>query len=164
MTDVLYPSPPQLSSFFFFTGHWDGFCHHPLLLHARRKNYCYSFSIFEFIEGLLGINHRPGYEAAQRLFCYQVDRPHPSSGYLGILAPLAFLLTAEALTRVINEDDDIEGIIVNGAELKISQFADDTQLLAADYNSLTRSLSWVERYKIRGSLVRQTQRPKVRGT
>ena len=42
--------------------------------------------IFEFIEGLLGINHKPGYEAAQRLFCYQVDRPHPSSGYLGILA------------------------------------------------------------------------------
>ena len=62
------------------------------------------------------------------------------------LSPLAFLLTAEALTRAINEDEDIEGIVVNGAELKISQFADDTQLLAADYNSLARSLSWVERY------------------
>eukprot|EP00967_Tisochrysis_lutea_P060733 scaffold77695_cov30-Tisochrysis_lutea.AAC.2 len=54
------------------------------------------------------------------------------------LSPLVFLLTAKALTRVLNEDDDIEGILIkiNGAELKISQFADDTQLLAADYNSL----------------------------
>ena len=26
------------------------------------------------------------YKVALRLFCYQVDRPHPSSGYLGILA------------------------------------------------------------------------------
>ena len=42
--------------------------------------------VFEFIEGLIGINLRPGSEVAQRLFCYQVDRPHPSSGYLGILA------------------------------------------------------------------------------
>ena len=62
------------------------------------------------------------------------------------LSPLAFLLTAEALTRVVNEDDNIDGIIVNGAELKISQFADDTQLLAADYASLGRSLKWVDRY------------------
>ena len=40
--------------------------------------------------------------------------------------------------------------MINGAELKmkmkISQFADDTQLLAADYGSLARSLKWVERY------------------
>lgn len=27
--------------------------------------------------------------------------------------------------------------------MKISQFADDTQLLAADYESLARSLEWV---------------------
>ena len=39
-----------------------------------------------------------------------------------------------------------DGIVVNGAELKISQFADDTQLLAADYGSLARALKWVERY------------------
>lgn len=34
--------------------------------------------IFEFIEGLLGMNlrPRPGSEIAQRLFCYQVDKPH----------------------------------------------------------------------------------------
>ena len=56
------------------------------------------------------------------------------------------MLTAEALTRVINEDDNINGIKINGAELKISQFADDTQLLVADNASLGRSLKWVERY------------------
>eukprot|EP00967_Tisochrysis_lutea_P023378 scaffold26796_cov30-Tisochrysis_lutea.AAC.1 len=42
------------------------------------------------------------------------------------LSPLAFLLTVEALTRAINNDDTINGIIINGAELKKSQFADDT--------------------------------------
>ena len=39
------------------------------------------------------------------------------------LSPLAFLLTAETLTRVINEDENIEGIIINGAELKSSRSA-----------------------------------------
>ena len=41
----------------------------------------------------------------------------------------------------------MNGIIINGAELKISQFADDTQLMASDYPSLRRSFEWaVERY------------------
>ena len=52
---------------------------------------------------------------------------------------MAFVLTAEARTRAINEPDNIEGRIINGAELKISrQFTDDTQRLVADYDSLAR--------------------------
>ena len=43
---------------------------------------------------------------------------------------------------------------MNGAELKIRQFADDTQLLAADYNSLARSLDWVERMIRSGLMLR----------
>eukprot|EP00967_Tisochrysis_lutea_P136891 scaffold244794_cov28-Tisochrysis_lutea.AAC.1 len=39
--------------------------------------------IFAYIERLQGIRHPLQHETAQRLFCYQVNRPHPSSGYLG---------------------------------------------------------------------------------
>lgn len=60
------------------------------------------------------------------------------------LSPLTFLLTTEALTRAINGDDDISGVNLNGYSLKISQFADDTALIARDYRSLQRSLQWVE--------------------
>ena len=48
------------------------------------------------------------------------------------LSPLTFLLTTEALTRAINKDEDIEGVDLNGYNLKISQFADDTALIARD--------------------------------
>jgi hypothetical protein len=42
-------------------------------------------------------------------------------------SPLAFLIIAEGLTRLIEDCPDIEGIEINGAVIKISQFADDTQ-------------------------------------
>eukprot|EP00967_Tisochrysis_lutea_P126759 scaffold214790_cov32-Tisochrysis_lutea.AAC.1 len=45
------------------------------------------------------------------------------------LSPLTFLLTTEALPRAINRDEDIAGIDLNGYNLKISQFADDTALI-----------------------------------
>ena len=48
------------------------------------------------------------------------------------LSPLTFLLTTEALTRVINGDPDIQGVDLNGYDLKISQFADDTALIARE--------------------------------
>eukprot|EP00967_Tisochrysis_lutea_P013079 scaffold14555_cov29-Tisochrysis_lutea.AAC.5 len=46
------------------------------------------------------------------------------------LSPLTFLLTTEAVTRAINGDEDIEGVDLNRYNLKISQFADDTSLIA----------------------------------
>jgi hypothetical protein len=49
------------------------------------------------------------------------------------MSPLAFLVIAEALTRLIQNDDSIKGIEINGANIKISQFADDTLLFAESY-------------------------------
>ena len=51
-------------------------------------------------------------------------------------SPLIFLLVAEALTRAIEEEPAIRGINVHGTEIKITQFADDTQLILSGYKSL----------------------------
>jgi hypothetical protein len=39
-------------------------------------------------------------------------------------------MVAEALTRLIQSDESIHGIEINGEHIKIIQFADDTQLSA----------------------------------
>ena len=44
-------------------------------------------------------------------------------------SPLIFLMIAEALTRVVLDDTDLKGVMVGGAERKLTQFADDTQFL-----------------------------------
>ena len=42
---------------------------------------------------------------------------------------------------------DIQGVDLNGYNLKISQFADDTALIARDYTSLKRALEWVRAHE-----------------
>jgi hypothetical protein len=63
------------------------------------------------------------------------------------LSPLAFLVIAEALTRLIQNDDGINGIEINGVHIKISQFADDTQLFAETYEDFSKALEWVAIYE-----------------
>jgi hypothetical protein len=63
------------------------------------------------------------------------------------MSPLAFLVIAEALTRLIQNDASIRGIEINGANIKISQFADDTQLFAESYEDFKKALKWVEIYE-----------------
>jgi hypothetical protein len=62
-------------------------------------------------------------------------------------SPLAFLVVAEALTRLIQNDESIHGIEINGEHIKISQFADDTQLFAEKYEDFTKALVWVSIYE-----------------
>eukprot|EP00962_Isochrysis_galbana_P028587 scaffold9052_cov107-Isochrysis_galbana.AAC.7 len=49
-------------------------------------------------------------------------------------SPLAFLVVAEALTRLILESKDLTGITAGGINHRISQFADDTTVFARDYD------------------------------
>jgi hypothetical protein len=63
------------------------------------------------------------------------------------MSPLAFLVIAEALTKLIQNDASIKGIEINGANIKISLFADDTQLFAESYEDFNRALKWVEIYE-----------------
>jgi hypothetical protein len=62
-------------------------------------------------------------------------------------SPLAFLVVAEALTRLIQNDESINGIEANGEHLKISQFADDTQLFAEKYSDFEKALTSVKIYE-----------------
>jgi hypothetical protein len=57
-----------------------------------------------------------------------------------LMSPLAFLVITEALTKLIQNDDSIKGIEINGANIKISQFADDTQLFAESYKDFYKAL------------------------
>jgi hypothetical protein len=62
-------------------------------------------------------------------------------------SPLAFLVVAEALTRLIQNDESIQGIEINGEHIKISQFADDTQLFAEKYEDFIKAPVWVSIYE-----------------
>jgi hypothetical protein len=62
-------------------------------------------------------------------------------------SPLAFLIIAEGLTRLIEDYPDIEGIEINGAVIKISQFADDTQIIVRTYESIREVWPMLEKYE-----------------
>jgi hypothetical protein len=62
-------------------------------------------------------------------------------------SPLAFLIIAEALTRMLVAEEDIEGITINGIEHRISQFADDTQLLLKNFNSFEAAFKCIALYE-----------------
>jgi exonuclease III/sulfur relay (sulfurtransferase) DsrC/TusE family protein len=62
-------------------------------------------------------------------------------------SPLIFLIVAEALTRAIERDDKIKGILIDGQEYKITQFADDTQLLLRGYACLRRVFITLHEYE-----------------
>jgi hypothetical protein len=60
-------------------------------------------------------------------------------------------VVAEALTRLIQRDATIKGIEVNRANIKISQFADDTQIFAETFKDITKALRWVAIYEKRAT-------------
>jgi hypothetical protein len=62
-------------------------------------------------------------------------------------SPLAFLIIAEGLTQLIEDCPDIEGIEINGAVIKISQFADDTQIIVRTYESIQKVWPMLEKYE-----------------
>ena len=62
-------------------------------------------------------------------------------------SPLMFLLVAEALTRAIEEEHRIHGIKVHDTEIKITQFADDTQFLLSGYKNLKFVWPILEEYE-----------------
>jgi hypothetical protein len=49
-------------------------------------------------------------------------------------SPLAFLVVAEALTRLILESSDVIGIDIGIVNHRVSQFSDDTTIYAKDYD------------------------------
>ena len=62
-------------------------------------------------------------------------------------SPLIFILVGEALARAIKEDSGIKGIRVGGIEYRLTQFADDTQLLLGGYKYLKRTFAILKEYE-----------------
>ena len=63
-------------------------------------------------------------------------------------SPLIFLLVAEALTRAVLGDEDLKGYKTkSGLEVKLSQFADDTQFILRGYDQLKRMWLHIDRYE-----------------
>ena len=62
------------------------------------------------------------------------------------LSPYLFILSAEILSNKIRQNTDITGISVFGKEVKISQFADDTNLFCANMASVENALKTVQQF------------------
>ena len=61
------------------------------------------------------------------------------------LSPYLFILSAEMLASAVRKSINIKGIYVNGVEIKLSQYADDTTLiLDGSHESLLSSLAMLE--------------------
>ena len=59
------------------------------------------------------------------------------------LSPYLFILCAEILSIKIRSDPTVKGIYLFGNELKLSQFADDTNLFCADLTSVEKAFDIV---------------------
>ena len=68
------------------------------------------------------------------------------------LSPYLFVLSAELLSNKIRQDPTIEGIKIFGNEIKLSQFADDTNLFCADTISAENALRTVGDFGILAGL------------
>ena len=62
-------------------------------------------------------------------------------------SPIIFLLIAEALTRAVVRDSKLRGVTIAGIEYKITQFADDTQLILRGYKYLRRMWEILGQYE-----------------
>ena len=56
------------------------------------------------------------------------------------IAPYLFLLCAQVMYLLINNDSSIKGIFINKTEYKISQYADDTTLTLNGSKECSKSL------------------------
>ena len=59
------------------------------------------------------------------------------------LSPFLFILTAEVLSNKIRQNPTVKGIRLFGSEVKLSQFADDTNLFCGDLASVEQALDIV---------------------
>ena len=62
------------------------------------------------------------------------------------LSPYLFILSAEIMSNKIRHDPNIKGIKILGNELKLSQYADDTNLFCADLASVETALETVDNF------------------
>ena len=97
---------------------------------------------------LEGYNFGEGIVKWIQLFYKDIESAVMNNGYLtswfkplrGVrqgcpLSPYLFILTVEILSNNIRQDTNIKGIVIFGNEIKLTQFADDTNLFCRDLDS-----------------------------
>jgi len=62
------------------------------------------------------------------------------------LSPYLLILSAEIMANKIRQDLHVKGIEILGKELKLSQYADDTNLLCADLASVEKALEIIDNF------------------
>ena len=67
------------------------------------------------------------------------------------LSPYLFVLSVELLSNKIRQDPSIKGIKIFGNEIKVSQFADDTNLFCTDLTSVENALRTVGDFVVKKS-------------
>ena len=77
------------------------------------------------------------------------------------LSPYLFILTAEMLSNKIRQNSIIKGIRVFGSEVKLSQFADDTNLFCADVASVEQALKTMNAFGNFSGLVLNVEKTKA---
>ena len=65
------------------------------------------------------------------------------------LSPYLFILCVEVLADAIRKNQNVKGIFVNGNEIKISQYADDTALIVdGSLETLIASLHMLDNFQL----------------
>ena len=77
------------------------------------------------------------------------------------LSPCLFILSAEMLSNKIRQSRDIKGITIFGNEIKISQFADDTNFFCDNVTSAEKSLKTVNDFTDISGLRLNTKKTKA---
>ena len=62
------------------------------------------------------------------------------------LTPFLFILTVELMSNRIHQTDSVKGIVLFNNEIKLSQFADDTNLFCANVASVEAALAVVNQF------------------
>ena len=96
---------------------------------------------------------------------YATDWIKPSTGERQgcPLSPFLFMLSADLMSNKIRQSNDITGISLFSKEIKLSQFADDTNLLCADLESVENSLRSVNSFGDISGLRLNIERTKATG-
>ena len=77
------------------------------------------------------------------------------------LSPFLFILSAELLANKIRQDPKIEGIKILEKEIKLSQFADDTNLFCADLEAVKEALKLVDEFGRLSGLILNVKKSKA---
>ena len=78
------------------------------------------------------------------------------------ISPYIFILCAEILGKMIRNNNDIHGIIIDHKEYKISQYADDTQLFwNGSENSLRETLDILQKFYTMSGLRMNAEKTKA---